>query len=95
MQKLPVVYIVPVLLLYPAIVYFADTNGDGLVNDDDRVPIGNPQPKFYGGLNLDATYKAWDFNVYFYGSEGNKILNYVESNLESLCIDEVQMELRM
>ena len=64
--------------------YFADTNGDGLVNDDDRVLIGNPQPKFYGGLNLDATYKAWDFNVYFYGSEGNKILNYVESNSESL-----------
>ena len=25
--------------------YFADINGDGLVNADDRVPIGNPQPK--------------------------------------------------
>jgi TonB-dependent starch-binding outer membrane protein SusC len=62
---------------------FADENGDGIVNDEDRVPLGNPQPKFYGGLNLDATYKAWDFNLYFYGSYGNKILNYVESNLES------------
>ena len=48
--------------------YFADINGDGLVNADDRVPIGNPQPKFFGGLNLDATYKAWDINLYFYGS---------------------------
>jgi TonB-linked SusC/RagA family outer membrane protein len=64
---------------------FADINGDGLVNADDRVPIGNPQPKFFGGLNLDATYKAWDINLYFYGSYGNKILNYVESNLESLA----------
>jgi TonB-linked SusC/RagA family outer membrane protein len=64
--------------------YFADITGDGLVNDDDRVLIGNPQPKFYGGLTLDAIYKAWDINVYFYGSQGNKILNYVESNLESL-----------
>lgn len=63
--------------------YFADINGDGLVNASDRVPIGNPQPKFFGGLNLDATYKAWDINLYFYGSYGNKILNYVESNLES------------
>jgi hypothetical protein len=44
-----------------------------------------PQPKFFGGLNLDATYKAWDINLYFYGSEGNKILNYVESNLESFA----------
>lgn len=65
--------------------YFADITGDGLVNDDDRGPIGNPQPKFFGGLNLDATYKAWDINVYFYGSYGNKILNYVESNLESFA----------
>jgi hypothetical protein len=64
---------------------FADINGDHLVNADDRVPIGNPQPKFFGGLNFDATYKAWDFNVYFYGSYGNKILNYVEANLESLA----------
>ncbi len=65
--------------------YFADINGDGLVNADDRVPIGNPQPKYYGGLNLDATYKGFDMNVYFYFSQGNKILNYVESNLESLA----------
>ncbi len=65
--------------------YFEDINGDGLVNADDRVSIGNPQPKFFGGLNLDATYKGWDINVYFYGSYGNKILNYVESNLESLA----------
>jgi TonB-linked SusC/RagA family outer membrane protein len=65
--------------------YFADITGDGLVNADDRVPIGNPQPKFFGGLNLDASYKAWDVNLYFYGSYGNKILNYVEANLESLA----------
>lgn len=62
---------------------FADVTGDGIVNADDKIPLGNPQPKFYGGLNLDATYKAWDINIYFYGSYGNKILNYVESNLES------------
>jgi TonB-linked SusC/RagA family outer membrane protein len=65
--------------------YFADINGDGLANADDRVPIGSPQPDFFGGLNLDATYKAWDINLYFYGSYGNKILNYVEANLESLA----------
>ncbi|SFQ23785.1 SusC/RagA family TonB-linked outer membrane protein [Parafilimonas terrae] len=65
--------------------YFADITGDGIVNDDDRGPIGNPQPKFFGGLNLDASYKGWDINIYFYGSFGNKILNYVESNLESFA----------
>lgn len=63
--------------------YFADITGDGKVNADDRISLGSPQPKFFGGLNLDATYKAWDFNLYFYGSYGNKILNYIESNLTS------------
>ena len=65
--------------------YFADINGDNLVNADDRTFLGSPQPKFFGGLNFDATYKAWDLNLYFYGSSGNKILNYVESNLESFA----------
>src|SRR5262249_44806036 len=47
--------------------YFADINGDGVVNADDRTSIGNPQPKWFGGLNLDGSYKAWDINLYFYG----------------------------
>ncbi len=64
--------------------YFADLNGDGFVSaDSDRVALGSPQPKFYGGLNLDASYKSFDFNAYFYGVYGNKLLNYVESSLES------------
>jgi len=73
---------------------FADTNGldasgkltgkpDGKVDANDRVTLGNNQPKFYGGLNLDGGYKAWDFNLFFYGSYGNKIMNYVESNLQT------------
>lgn len=63
--------------------YFADVTGDGKVDATDRTALGNPQPKFFGGLNFDASYKAWDINLYFYGTYGNKILNYVESDLES------------
>ena len=63
--------------------YFADVNGDGHVNADDQTALGSPLPKFFGGINLDATYKAWDFNAYFYGVYGNKILNYAKSSMES------------
>jgi TonB-dependent starch-binding outer membrane protein SusC len=68
--------------------HFADVSGpegkpDGKVDANDRTGIGSPQPKLFGGLNLDASYKAWDFNVFFYGSFGNKILNYIESHLQS------------
>lgn len=64
--------------------YFSDITGSGHVTaDSSRVRLGNPQPKFFGGLSFDASYKAWDINLYFYGTYGNKILNYIESDLES------------
>ncbi|MEO6231001.1 MAG: TonB-dependent receptor [Ferruginibacter sp.] len=63
--------------------YFADINGDGHVDVNDRTSLGSPLPKFYAGLNLDASYKRFDFNIYFYGSYGNKIFNYQARMLES------------
>lgn len=63
--------------------YYADINGDGAVTADDRVSLGSPLPKLFGGLNLDVTYKKWDFNAYFYGVFGNKIFAYVESAMQS------------
>jgi len=62
---------------------FIDINGDGQVTADDRVSLGSPIPKIFGGLNLDATYKSFDLNVFFYGVSGNKILNYQKASLES------------
>ncbi|HEV3326788.1 MAG TPA: TonB-dependent receptor [Puia sp.] len=63
--------------------YFADVNGDGTVNASDETGLGSPLPKFFAGLNLDATWRSFDINVYFYGSYGNKIFNFAESSLES------------
>ncbi|HTQ65737.1 MAG TPA: TonB-dependent receptor [Puia sp.] len=63
--------------------YFADVNGDGHVDGTDQTKLGSPLPKIYGGLNFDATYKGFDFNLYFYGVYGNKILNYVKSSQQS------------
>lgn len=54
---------------------YADINGDGKITADDRTLLGNPNPKFTGGLNLDFTYKNFDLNMFWYGSYGNKIWN--------------------
>jgi len=62
---------------------FVDLNGDDIVTADDRTSLGSPIPKVFGGLNLDANYKNFDFNVFFYGVFGNKILNYQRASLES------------
>ena len=63
---------------------FIDQNGDGVITDADRVSLGSPLPKFYGGINLSGGYKGFDFNLFFNYSVGNKILNFVKRNLISM-----------
>ena len=57
---------------------YQDTNGDGTVNDADRVFLGSPNPDFTYGLNINAAYKSFDMSMFFYGSQGNEIMNYVK-----------------
>jgi TonB-linked SusC/RagA family outer membrane protein len=57
---------------------YRDLNGDGKITlDKDRTFIGDPHPKFVGGLNVDLGYSGFDLNMFFYGSYGNKMINYV------------------
>lgn len=49
---------------------------DGIVDiDRDRTIIGNPTPKFTGGLNQQFTYKQWDASLFVNFSVGNDIYN--------------------
>ncbi|CAN5321544.1 hypothetical protein BH09GEM1_BH09GEM1_33190 [soil metagenome] len=57
----------------PGRIKFADTNGDKIINDKDRVIIGSPHPKFTGGLDLGFRRGNWDLNGTIFGSYGNKI----------------------
>ncbi len=54
---------------------FVDQNGDGVLNDDDLTTIGNPFPDFYGGLNINMSYKDFDFSMQWYGTAGNDVFN--------------------
>lgn len=56
---------------------YQDVNGDGKIDANDRTFIGNPNPKFTYGLNLNASYKNFDFTMILYGSQGNDVMNYV------------------
>ncbi|NCI47374.1 SusC/RagA family TonB-linked outer membrane protein [Sediminibacterium soli] len=60
----------------PGSVKFRDLNGDGVIDlDKDRTIIGNPTPKFTGGLNQQFTYKNWDMSMFLNFSYGNTIYN--------------------
>jgi TonB-dependent starch-binding outer membrane protein SusC len=50
---------------------------DGVITPDDRTFIGSPHPDLTGGLNIDLGYGNFDLNIFFYGSYGNKLVNYV------------------
>ena len=52
-----------------------DQNGDGVINDDDRTFIGNPNPDFVYGLNLNFRYKRFNISMLFNGVYGNDIAN--------------------
>jgi TonB-linked SusC/RagA family outer membrane protein len=54
-------------------------NGDQTVTaGNDRTWIGNPNPDFTYGVNINANYKRWDFSMVLYGSYGNKDYNYTK-----------------
>jgi TonB-dependent starch-binding outer membrane protein SusC len=52
-----------------------DSNGDGVISSTDRTNIGNPFPKMTLGLDLNASYKGFDLNVFISGVYGNKLYN--------------------
>ena len=57
---------------------YKDINGDGKIDANDRTFIGNPNPNFTYGVNLNASYQRFDFSMILYGSQGNKDFNYVK-----------------
>lgn len=54
---------------------FVDVNGDGQISSDDRTNIGNGTPDWTFGLNINADWKGFDFNVFFQGVSGADILD--------------------
>ncbi|SFD90937.1 SusC/RagA family TonB-linked outer membrane protein [Spirosoma endophyticum] len=51
----------------PGDAYFQDTNGDGIVNANDRVYLGKTILGYYYGFNLGAAYKGIDVSIFFQG----------------------------
>jgi hypothetical protein len=61
---------------------FEDVNGDGVVNEQDRVVLGNIQPKFTYGFNTKVAYKNLDLFISASGSYGNKLFNELACRLD-------------
>jgi len=61
---------------------YKDQNGDGLIDDNDAVNLGNSFPKLTYGINLGADFYGVDIQLFFQGIWGNKIYNALRERLE-------------
>ncbi len=59
----------------PGDVKFVDVNGDGVINDEDRTMIGNPNPDVSLGLQLNFEYKGAFLNATLTGEFGHQVAN--------------------
>lgn len=65
----------------PGFFRFENTNttgtwGSQYIDYLDRTYLGDPNPEFTYGFNLQLTWKNFDLNAFLYGSQGNDIFNY-------------------
>ncbi|MCU4174409.1 SusC/RagA family TonB-linked outer membrane protein [Carboxylicivirga sp. N1Y90] len=82
-------------------VIFVDQNGDGNIDDTDKTIIGDPNPDFIYGFNLNVQYKRFTLSVLFEGVYGNDIINaydmelaYAEGNNKNILSDAYELAWR-
>lgn len=63
---------------------FVDQNGDNIIDDRDRVVIGNALPKFTGGFTNSLQYRHFQLDALLQFSYGNDVYNGTRTVSESL-----------
>ncbi len=59
----------------PGNLKFIDQNGDGVINEQDKVILGNPNSDFTYGIQTEFRWKDLSLSMAFTGVHGNDILN--------------------
>ena len=59
----------------PGMIKYIDQNGDGVINDQDKVVLGQALPNVMGGFTNTFNYKNWSLTVFFNYALGGKIIN--------------------
>ena len=61
--------------VHPGDIKFKDLDGNGIINDNDRTYLGNPNPKLTYGFNLSASFGGFDLAVFLQGVKGVERFN--------------------
>ncbi len=63
----------------PGDVRFVDMNGDGVIDEKDKVMLGNPNPDFELGIQLNAEYMGFFANTTLTGKFGMQVMQSYRS----------------
>ncbi|MGF7229856.1 SusC/RagA family TonB-linked outer membrane protein, partial [Arachidicoccus sp.] len=63
---------------------YEDYNHDGIIDDQDKVKIGDANPLFFGGLNNDFNYKGFGIKLFIQFQYGNDVINGLKYFLERM-----------
>ena len=56
---------------------FVDVDGNKIINNADKMIIGDPNPDLFGNVYTDLSYKNFELSVCLNYSLGNEVFNYV------------------
>ncbi len=59
----------------PGDIRFRDLNNDGIISSLDRTIIGKPLPDYTYGINLELTYRGFDFALFLNGMQNLDVYN--------------------
>ncbi|NDV65345.1 SusC/RagA family TonB-linked outer membrane protein [Bacteroides sp. 224] len=71
-------------MVFPGDAIYEDINHDGVINEYDIVYLGNYMPVITGGAGLTVRWKQLTLSTFFHGRFGQKIINRVRINNESM-----------
>jgi len=57
------------------LINFVDQNGDGVIDSNDRVILGDAFPDFIYGFNTQLSYKNFDLSVFIQGEHNKELFN--------------------
>lgn len=69
---------------------FRDLNNDGVINDNDRTYLGDPNPSVIFAVSNTFNYMGFDLAVFVQGVSGNKIYNANRITLEGMAVAQNQ-----
>jgi len=56
---------------------YQDVNNDGVINDADRIYVGSPHPKYWGGFTNELTWGRFDLRGFLQFVQGQTIFNAI------------------